>query len=255
MSNDDLKDEIVSRLSEAIHQGQKLVIVHGGGPYIQKALTAAKIESEFIGGHRKTTKEALTHVEKTLKGEVNSDLVARFNRQGVKAVGLSGKDGKTVVAKKRVLEGAHVHRDLGRVGDVKSVNPQLIKILLNNGYLPILTCIASDKDGTDYNVNADIFAGHVAGALEAKHLVVLTDVDGLMSDKDDPSSLFDELDLQKVEELKNQRVIVGGMLPKVEACATALHHGAKSAVILNGTVPYQLKKLLNEEPVGTTIKL
>lgn len=255
MSDDHLKDEIVTQLADVIHEGQKAVIVHGGGPYIKRALTAAKIESEFIGGHRKTTKEALTHVEKTLKGEVNADLVARFNRRGLKAVGLSGKDGKSVIATKRLLEGEDAHRDLGRVGDVKEVDASLIELLLEKNYVPILTCIASDDEGKDYNINADVFAGHIAGALGADRLVVLTDVDGLMADKDDPSSIFEELNLPKVEALKEEGVIIGGMLPKVEACATALHHGAKSAVILNGTAPYQLKKLLNEEQVGTTIKL
>jgi len=255
MTNEGLKSEIITILSDLVDRGQKIVVVHGGGPFIKKALAAAKIESEFIDGHRKTSPEALIHVEKALKGEVNSDLVGRFNRMGHKAVGLSGKDGRTVTAVKRVHVGTDdgIEKDLGQVGDVGNIDPTLIKLLLNKGYIPVLTCIAADERGEDYNINADMFAGHLAGALHAERFIVMTDVDGLLEDIKNPSSLIRELKVARLTELKDSGTIVGGMLPKVVACEVAIEKGARQAIILNGTNPDQLRTLLSGTPAGTKI--
>lgn len=255
MTNEGLKHEIVGILSALVDQGQKIVVIHGGGPFIKKALAEAKIESEFIDGHRKTSPKALIHVEKALKGEVNTDLVGRFNRMGNKAVGLSGKDGRTVTAVKRLHIGSDdgIEMDLGQVGDVGNVDPTLIHLLLNEGYIPVLTCIAADEQGVDYNINADMFAGHMAGALNADRFIVMTDVNGLLEDIKTPSSIIREINLARLAELKESGTIVGGMLPKVEACEIAIEKGARQAIILNGTNPNQLRDLLSGSPAGTKI--
>jgi acetylglutamate kinase len=255
MTDSGLKDKIVSILTEFVSRGHSIVVVHGGGPFIKKALAEAAIESEFIDGHRKTTPQALIHVERALKGEVNTDLVGRFNRKGQKAVGLSGKDGRVVTAVKRVHIGTNdgEEKDLGQVGDVGKIDPTLIELLLDKDYIPILTCIAADKHGEDYNINADMFAGHVAGALNAEQFIVMTDVDGLLEDIQQPESLMHEIKVSRIADLKESGIIVGGMLPKVEACEIALDRGAKQAIILNGTNPDQLRTLLNGEDTGTKI--
>ncbi|MGB6035075.1 MAG: acetylglutamate kinase [Cryomorphaceae bacterium] len=255
MTDNGIKNEIVSILSEFADRGHSIVVVHGGGPFIKKALTDAEIESEFIDGHRKTTPEALLHVEKALKGEVNTDLVGRFNRKGQKAVGLSGKDGRAVTAVKRVHIGINdgEEKDLGQVGDVGKIDPTLIELLLKKKYIPILTCIAADENGDDYNINADMFAGHVAGALNAERFVVMTDVDGLLEDIEKPDSLMHEIKVARLAGLKESGIIVGGMLPKIEACEIALEKGAQQAIILNGTNPDQLRTLLNGKDTGTKI--
>jgi len=256
MTDDNLKERIVSILAEYADEGNKIAVVHGGGPFIKKALQEAEIESEFVEGHRKTTPEALIHVEKALKGEVNTDLVGRLNRTGHKAVGLSGKDGQMVIAKRRVHVGKEdgEPKDLGRVGDVEKVDPTLLKLLLDSGFIPVLTCIAANGRGQEFNVNADMFAGHIAGALKADRLIVMTDVDGLLENISNPDSLIEEADPVQLNTFKEKGVIGGGMIPKVEACEVALAQGADSAVMVNGTDPDQLYRLLQGERVGTKIK-
>jgi len=240
-----------------LQQKFKVVLVHGGGPFIQAALDRARIDSEFIDGHRRTSAEALKHVEMALKGEVNGTLISVLNSLGARAVGLSGKDGQTVLAKKRlhqmIVNGEKREVDLGQVGDVDQVDPQLIHELLNNGYLPVLTCIASDTNGADYNINADMFAGHLAGALKASEFIVLTDVDGLMKDRNDPSTLIKEIALDEIGTLLSEGIIQGGMLPKMESCQVAIRKGAGQARIMNGTKPEQFQALLAGTQLGTTI--
>ena len=256
MTDDGLKTKVIAAMVALKKKGANVVVVHGGGPFIKEALEEARIESEFIDGQRKTTLEAMQHVEIALKGKVNTGLVSLFNKMGCRAVGLSGKDGRTVIAKKRLhidsVTGREV--DLGQVGDVDSVNPELIHLLLNNDFIPVLTCIASDKEGRDYNINGDLFAGHIAGALNADHFVVLTDVDGIMMDKDDPETLMKKIESQKIEKLKAIGIIQGGMIPKIDACTTALEEGAVEARILNGTKPNDLERIMEKEKIGTLIQ-
>ena len=259
MRDEALSHQIISILSELIRSGIKVVLAHGGGPFIQNTLDDYQIESEFIAGNRKTTPEALPYVEMALKGRVNSKIVQLFNKRHIKAVGLSGKDGQFVQAVKRYhLEksnGKTKKIDIGRVGDVARVNPDLLYLLLNNEYTPVITCIASDEKGEDYNINADIMAGHVAGALQVDHYIVLTDVDGLMKDINEPESIIREATLDEIENTY-RTYIKGGMIPKVEAIKVALRGGAKKASILNGTKPEQLKELLiQKHKTGTTIHL
>ena len=257
MTENTLKQQVIKNVCLLQNYGYKVVIAHGGGPFIKQALIQANIVSEFIDGHRVTTKEALEHVEIALKGQVNSSLVKLVNQLGYKAVGLSGKDGKIATAVKRmhkkVVNDHVVEYDLGQVGDVVSIDTHLIELLLDHDYIPVLACLAADVDSNEYNVNGDMFAGHLAGALKAEKFVVLTDVDGLMRDKDDPATLIPELRIADIQKLKDEQIIQGGMIPKIEACEIALNNGAGAVIILNGTKPDQLLAVGKRESVGTTI--
>jgi acetylglutamate kinase len=257
MTDDNLKKQVVMNFCALKQKGYEVVIVHGGGPFIAQALKEAKIESEFIEGHRKTTTEALEYVEMALKGKVNGSLVRLINLLGHKAVGLSGKDGRIVIAKRRLhrrmMEGKEEEVDLGQVGDVEKVEPGLLRLLLDNDYIPVITCLASDMGGEDYNINADMFAGHIAGALEAKQFVVLTDVDGLLRDCDDPKSLIRKINVDNIDRLIKENVIKGGMIPKMESCRISIERGAEVARIINGTKPDQIMDLTAEKEIGTLI--
>ena len=257
MTDDVLKKKVLASICFLREKGYEVVIVHGGGPFIQQALDDAGIASEFIDGHRKTSTEALSHVEMALKGKVNGSLVALLNALGQKAVGLSGKDGQVVTARKRMheqqVDGKTVTVDLGQVGDVAAVDAQLLRLLLDNDYIPVMTCIAADAQGNEYNINGDMFAGHVAGALGADQYIVLTDVDGLLRDKDDPASLISKLYLAEADQLTADGVIVGGMIPKIASCREAIAAGAKSARIINGTAPEQIAAIFENKNVGTVL--
>ena len=253
MVNEELKSEIIDRIAQLKSHGYHIVLVHGGGPFINKILDKVALKSKFIGGHRKTTKEAMRYIEMALKGEVNTGLVGLMNAKGVKAVGISGKDAGLVTTKKRYHIEADSKVDLGQVADVDEVNPQILIDLINNGYLPVVACVAADKEGVSLNINADMMAGALAGALGAEYLV-LTDVDGLRRDKDDPASLMSQIRMSEIPELM-KNVIVGGMIPKIESCQIALNAGSPRARIINGTKPDMLLKIMNEEvEVGTVIR-
>ena len=260
MLNDELKSAVVDNIKKLHDAGTRVVLVHGGGPFIKNILEVVGIESEFIGGHRKTTTEALKYIEMALKGEVNGSLVSLLNRSGLRAVGLSGKDGRMVLASKRyhkvVENGAVVTHDLGQVGDVASVDTALLESLLAQGFLPVVTCIASDQDGMDYNINADMFAGALAGALGVEEYLVLTDVDGLLRDINDPASLIAQIQLKDLPDLFGT-VIKGGMIPKLESCQVALQSGARRARIINGTKPETIFKVTQstDHSIGTEICL
>ncbi|MCB2205070.1 acetylglutamate kinase [bacterium] len=256
MRDETVTTQIVQQIADLHRQGARVVVVHGGGPFIAETLELAGVESTFVGGHRVTTGEALRYVEMALKGRVNGDLVQRFNSTGLRAVGLSGKDGRMVTATRRLhreeKDGKLHEHDLGQVGDVASVDPALLELLLDRGYLPVMTCIASDEHGTDYNINADMFAGHIAAALKADRYLVLTDVDGVYEDIHQPESFIPRMTLQEVEAAMGG-IIVGGMIPKLESCRVALLHGAAEARIINGMKPDQLRMAAAGEECGTRI--
>lgn len=259
MVSEDVQQAVLKNICALKEKGVAVVVVHGGGPFIQETLDVAKIESEFIGGQRKTTPEALKYVEMALKGQVNGKVVNVINTLGQKAVGLSGRDGNIVTAERIYHEesvgGETKKISLGQVGRVKKVDPSLIFTLLENDYIPVITCIASDENGDSYNINADLFAGSLAGHLNATVFGVLTDVDGLLRDMKDPDSLIKELQIKEIRDLLGQGVIVGGMIPKVDACRTAVEEGAQRAIIINGKKPEQMLSIMdNNLDVGTTIK-
>ncbi len=252
MKDPTLKRGLMHEVAFLRKLGAYPILLHGGGPFIQKILDEVGLSSEFHGGHRRTSEEAMKYVEMALKGEVNGGLVEDLLGHGVKAIGISGKDGGMVHAEQRyVEEGGNV--DLGHVGDVSHVNPELPQLLIREGFLPVIAPIAVGPGGKSYNVNADMFAGHLAASLRSSVFIVLTDVDGLMADKDDPESLYKELSLDETRGLYGSS-IQGGMIPKVEACEIAVRGGVENARIVNGTRDHViLRELLSHERSGTLI--
>lgn len=257
MIDEKIKDQLINNICLLQGKGHQLVMVHGGGPYIAKALEKANVESEFIDGQRKTSDEALEYIEMVLKGKLNGHLVSLINAKGKKAVGLSGKDGNLIVAKKRYhlqkINGEFKTVDLGHVGEVAEVNVDLVNVLLKNDFMPVITCIAADELGNTYNINGDNFAGHLAGAIQSDTFILMTDVDGLLMDIEDPDSIIRQIKLDEVKKLIDQGIIKGGMIPKLEACKTALATGANSARIINGTKPQMLLNIFNGKSEGTEI--
>lgn len=258
MLDPSLRDQVIRTICSIKAAGNRVVVSHGGGPFIREMLEMAGVSSEFVDGQRRTTAEAMPYIEMVLKGRVNGELVGMINRHGERAVGLSGKDGMMVRAVKRrhwsELDGARVERDLGQVGDVGAVDTELLELLLGRSFLPVVACVAADDRGVDMNINGDVFAGALAGALTADEFVVMTDVDGLLREVSDPGSLIRELSVEEVGALIRSGVIAGGMIPKMEACCSAIATGARSVRIINGTKPEQLKALRAGEDVGTRIR-
>ncbi|MCF8336233.1 MAG: acetylglutamate kinase [Bacteroidales bacterium] len=247
MLDDAMTRELLNEVSELTKKGHHVVLVHGGGPFIEENLKLAGINTEFVEGHRKTTGEAMKYIEMALKGHVNSKLVRMLNELGMKAVGLSGKDGRMVQVEKRYhTDQAGTKVDIGYVGNIKQIDASLLDILLGNDFIPVVSTISSGEDGADYNVNADMFAGSLAGALKAKHFIMLTDVDGLLKDPSEPASLIREIKISEMDNLYEEEVIKGGMIPKTEACKTAIENGAESALIINGKKPERLMESIKE---------
>ncbi len=257
MTNPQTKEDVVNDLVYLVEKGVRPVVVHGGGIVIKKLLEEVGIESEFVEGHRKTDARAMEYVEMALSGNVNSELVKRLNSAGIPSVGISGKDANTVIATKRLhsvtVDGKTENVDLGHVGNVDRINTGLIKTLLDSGYLPVISPVASGDDLLDYNINADMFAGHLAGALKAESYVALTNVDGILRDVKDESSLINTIDENRMKAMIGTE-IQGGMIPKIESCLIALENGAREAHIINGTKKHTiLKQLLGTEMPGTVI--
>lgn len=248
-----LTRQILEKIVNLHNEGYKVVLVHGGGPFIKANLELAGIKSEFIGGQRKTDSNAMKYIEMSLKGEVNGNLIREFNRIGAKAVGLSGKDGNLAVASKRYhydIENNEI--DLGQVGNITKVNTEFINLLLDNGFIPVIASIAAGEDGNDYNINADNFAGSVAGALNAEQLIMLSDIDGLMMNPEDNTTIIPHLKIDEINELEG-KVIKGGMIPKIEACKYAVEKGAKNVIILNGKRPELIEAAVKNEKINCTI--
>jgi len=252
-----VKNSIAAQISIIKKLGGKPVIVHGGGIVIKQLLSEVGIESEFVGGHRKTDGKSIKYIEMALSGEVNSELVKLLNQSGAKAVGISGKDAGMVTAQKRyhteTRDGKELKHDIGYVGDVTAVDVSLVNTLTSTGYVPVISPISMGEDGSTYNINADMFAGHMAGALQAERFFAMTNIDGLLENIEHPNSIIHKLTAEKAESLFGT-VIQGGMIPKIEACIIALNKGVKSAHIINGTKNETLLRiLLTKDNIGTTI--
>lgn len=254
LTNPETKRQIISQVAELHNQGHRLIIVHGGGIEIKQLLDDVGLESEFVGGHRRTDTRTMTYVEMALSGMVNKELVGLLSHAGVKAVGVSGKDAGMVKAKKR----SHIENgeefDLGFVGDVSVVDISLINTLTNSGYLPVVSPVSIGEDGRSYNVNADMFAGHLAGALKADKFIALTNIDGLLRDVNDPDSIIESLTPVEARSLFGS-VIQSGMIPKIEACLIAIEKGVLSAHIINGTKKGSLLRIFKDnQSSGTVLK-
>lgn len=227
--------------------GIRCVVVHGGGPQITEILERFGKLSEFSEGHRVTDAESLEITRMVLVGKVNREVVAAINRHGPIALGVSGEDVGLILAEQR-------HPDLGFVGNVKAVNPQIIDRLLAEQLIPVISTIGTDGAGQSYNINADAVAGAIAAAVGATKLIYLTDVDGLLADPADPASLTSEATAAEIAALVEGGAIQDGMLPKLEGCLNAVRNGVGSAHIINAGTPHALLiELFTEEGIGTMI--
>lgn len=247
MTNDDLKQAVMSDIVLLSLVGVKVVLVHGGGPEINDMLKRLNIESKFIGGLRYTDKETIDVVKMVLAGKVNKELVALLAANGGSAVGLCGLDGKMLMAEKLKSE-----QDLGFVGEITGVNTKVITDSLNNGYVPVIATVASTEDGQTMNINADTAASRIAAELGAENLILMTDIAGLLKDKDDPSTLIPSVNVSDVPFMKRQGIISGGMIPKIDCCVEAVRRGVRKTSIIDGRVPHSiLIELLSSEGIGT----
>ena len=236
---------------DLVHAGRRLVVVHGGGPQVNVMLDRLGIESTFVAGLRATSAAAMDVVRMVLVGQVRSELTGLINDLGVPAIGLSGEDAGLMVAARfqPMVDGELV--DIGQVGEVVEVRPAIVLDLLSAGYLPVVSTVARGRDGLAYNVNADVAAGALAGALAAERLVVLTDVSGVYRDWPDETTLIEELGSRELEALLPS--LQAGMVPKLQGCLAAIEAGVPAAHVVDGRVAGVVTAAVNGEPVGTTI--
>lgn len=248
MINPDLKQQVMDDIVLLWLIGVKVVLVHGGGPEISSMMDKLGKKPEFVDGLRVTDKETVDIVQMVLAGKVNKTLVTLLEHRGGKAIGLCGMDGNLIQAKMK-------NPKLGYVGEVTKINIQSVSDLLEKGYIPVISTLGCDEDGNAYNINADTAAAHIAGALGAERFILMTDIAGILKDKDDPSTLIPEISLSEADQLFDSGVISAGMIPKVQCCVTAIKAGVKNVVIMDGRVPHSiLMELLTNEGAGTLVK-
>ena len=250
MIDKELKEAVMRDIVLLSLIGVKVILAHGGGPEINEMLRKTGKQSKFVNGLRVTDAETMDIVQMVLAGKTNKDLVSLITKHAGKAMGICGVDaGMVTVAR----FGGEV--DYGQVGEIVGVNPNPVLDLLDKGYIPVLTCIASDGNGVNYNINADTFAARIAAALGAENLILMTDVRGLLRDKDDDATLIPAVQLSEVPNLVKQGIISGGMIPKIECCVEAVRRGVKKAVIIDGRIPHSiLIEMLSDEGVGTMFR-
>jgi len=247
MVSEELKHQVMEDIALLRMVGVRVVLVHGGGPEINTMLEKLGKKSEWINGLRVTDKETIDVVQMVLAGKVNKSLVNLLGQQGVKAVGLSGMDD-------RLIQAVMKDPDLGYVGRITGVNAQLLLDLMDDGYVPVISTLACDDEGNTYNINADTAASYIAGAIGAERLFMMTDIAGILRDKDDPDSLIPCIDINEAVELFNTGIISGGMIPKVECCIDAIHRGVGRVIVMDGRVSHSiLLEILTNEGVGTMV--
>ena len=243
MVNDTLKLAVMNDLVTLTLLGVRVVLVHGGGPAINEMLARVGKESRFVGGLRYTDKETMDIVQQVLAGQVNKDLVALLKGRGV---GLCGMDGHMITCHRKT------DADLGFVGEIEKVSTALIDHLLDDSFIPVIATVGMDRDGVPFNINADTAAAEIAVALHAEKLVSMTDIAGLLYDKNDEATLIPEVELAEIERYKREGVIAGGMLPKIEGMADAIRKGVREAVIIDGRVPHSiLLEMFSDRGAGT----
>lgn len=243
MVNDTLKLAVMNDLFTLTLLGVRVVLVHGGGPAINEMLARVGKESRFVGGLRYTDKETMDIVQQVLAGQVNKDLVALLKGRGV---GLCGMDGHMITCRRKT------DADLGFVGEIEKVNTALIDHLLDDSFIPVIATVGMDRDGVPFNINADTAAAEIAVALHAEKLVSMTDIAGLLYDKNDETTLIPEVELGDIERYKREGIIAGGMLPKIEGMADAIRKGVREAVIIDGRVPHSiLLEMFSDRGAGT----
>jgi acetylglutamate kinase len=249
MVDDALRTEVLKDIVLLEHVGLRPVVVHGGGPEISEMMRRLGKEPEFVDGQRVSDAATVDIAQMVLTGKTNPDLIAAIQQQGGRAIGLSGKDGAMVVARKQSGD-----KDLGFVGEVAVVDPILVQGLVAQGLIPVIAPIAAGAGGETYNINADHFAGRIAGPLGASKLVLLTDVRGVLRDRSDPDSLVSELTEAAARQMIAAKQIESGMIPKVQACLDALGGGVERCHIIDGRLPHALlMELLTDVGIGTMV--
>ena len=247
MVNEQLKEQVMEDIALLWLIGVKVVLVHGGGPEISQTMKRLGKEAVFVDGLRVTDKETVDIVQMVLAGKVNKSLVNLIQMKGGHAVGLSGIDGG-------IIEAVTKNEALGFVGEITKIRTQPVTDLLEKNYIPIISTIASDRQGNVYNINGDTAAAFIAGALGAERLIMMTDIAGILMDKDDPSTLIPHVTVDEAKKLYDNGVVSGGMIPKVDCCIEALEHGVKNVVIMDGRIPHSiLMELLTDEGAGTMV--
>ena len=247
MINEDLKQQVMEDIALLWLIGVKVVLIHGGGPEINETMAKLGKKAVFVDGLRVTDKETVDIVQMVLAGKVNKTLVNLIQMKGGHAVGLSGIDGG-------IIEATMKDEALGYVGRITKIRTQPITDLLEKNYIPVISTVASDRQGNTYNINGDTAAAYIAGALGAERLIMMTDIAGILMDKDDPETLIPHITVEEARKLYGQGVISGGMIPKVDCCIEALERGVDNVVIMDGRIPHSiLMELLTDEGAGTMV--
>ena len=247
MINEELKMQVMEDIVLLWLIGVKVVLVHGGGPEINDLMNRLGKKAEFVNGLRVTDKETVDIVQMVLAGKVNKTLVNLLEMKGGKAMGISGMDGMLIESKIK-------DERLGYVGEITNIHIQPVTDLLEKGYIPVISTVGCDREGNTYNINGDTAAAHIAGALNAERLIMMTDIAGVLRDKDDPSSLIPEITVADAAKLQEEGVISGGMIPKVDCCVEAIRKGVQNVIIMDGRVPHSiLMELLTDEGAGTMV--
>ena len=247
MIDEQLKEQVMEDIVLLWLIGVKIVLVHGGGPEINDLMSRLGKKAEFVDGLRVTDKETVDIVQMVLAGKVNKTLVNLLEMKGGKAMGISGMDGRLIESRMR-------DERLGYVGDITKVNIKPVIDLLEKNYIPVISTLGCDAEGNTYNINGDTAAAYIAGALGAERLIMMTDIAGILRDKDDPSTLITEITIDEAASMYKEGVISGGMIPKVNCCIEAIHEGVKNVIIMDGRVSHSiLMELLTDEGAGTMV--
>lgn len=247
MTNEQLKQNVMTDIVLLSEIGIRVVLVHGGGPAIDTMLKKVEVQPQFIEGLRYTDAETMEIVQMVLAGKINKELVSILNGKGAKAIGISGVDANLIMAKKHVKD-----YDLGFVGEVEQIQGQIIYDLLDHGYIPVIASIGCDQDGNSYNINADIAASSIAQALHAENMILVSDVPGILKDPSDEDSLYSKIYLDQIDELIQSDFISGGMIPKVGCIKSALENNVKKSCIIDGRIPHSLLiEILSQQGIGT----
>lgn len=250
MINEELKMNVITDVVLLSEIGVKVILVHGGGPEINRTLKKVGKESKFINGLRYTDEETIDIVQMVLAGKTNKDLVKLIMQKGGNATGISGIDNMLIEAEKYESED-----DLGYVGAVKKIHPNIIVDMLDKGYIPVVASVGMDEDGHTYNINADTAAAEIASAVGAENMILVSDIPGLLEDKNDENTLLPLVHVYEVNSLMKKEIISGGMIPKVDCCVRAIRQDVKKAVIIDGRIPHSiLIEMLSKDGIGTMFK-
>ena len=248
MTSETLKEQVMEDIVLLRLVGVRVVLVHGGGPEVSEMMTKLGKKPEFVDGLRVTDRETVDIVQMVLAGKINKSLVNLLEMKGGQAVGLSGMDARMIEAKRK-------DERLGYVGEVTAVNIGPVTDLLDGGYIPVISTLGCDGEGNTYNINGDTAAAAIAGALGAERLIMMTDIAGILADRNDPSTLIPEITVEEAGKLREAGIVSGGMIPKVECCVDAIRRGVKKVIIMDGRVPHSiLMELLTDEGAGTLVR-